>query len=127
MSRRKIVTDPAERARILERLKRDHLNRQSGYREQALKLLPHVCGKCARDFSGPRLRELTVHHKDCNHENNPADGSNWELLCVSCHEHEHSGSLEFQRHGSPPAGEPRDSTSLQTPFAGLKDLLKGRK
>ena len=52
------------------------------YRSQALKLLPHVCARCAREFEGKRLRELTVHHKDGDHHNNPADGSNWELLCV---------------------------------------------
>jgi hypothetical protein len=36
---------------------------------------------------------LTVHHKDGNHHNNPADGSNWENLCVYCHDDEHSRSL----------------------------------
>ena len=36
---------------------------------------------------------VTVHHKDGNHENNPADGSNWENLCVDCHEDEHSRGL----------------------------------
>ena len=37
------------------------------------------------DFPGENLRELTVHHKDHNHNNNPADSSNWELLCIYCH------------------------------------------
>jgi hypothetical protein len=31
-----------------------------------------------------------VHHKDGNPRNNPADGSNWENLCVYCHEDEHN-------------------------------------
>jgi hypothetical protein len=53
-------------------------------------LYPHVCGRCGREFSGVRLRELTVHHKDHNHDNNPLDGSNWELLCIYCHENEHA-------------------------------------
>ncbi len=61
-----------------------------GYREQALKILPWICGRCAREFSRERLRELTVHHKDGNHDNNPPDGSNWELLCIYCHENEHA-------------------------------------
>ncbi len=39
------------------------------YRNQALKILPWVCGKCGRDFSGKNLRELTVHHKDHNYKN----------------------------------------------------------
>ena len=63
------------------------------YRGQALKILPHLCTRCAREFSGRRLRELTVHHKDGNHDNNPRDGSNWENLCVDCHEDEHSRGI----------------------------------
>jgi hypothetical protein len=31
---------------------------EKDYREQALKLYPWVCGRCAREFSGARLREL---------------------------------------------------------------------
>ena len=50
--------------------------REQGYREKALKMYPWVCGRCAREFSGKRLSELTVHHKDHNHDNNPEDGSN---------------------------------------------------
>jgi len=38
------------------------------YRTEALKMLPHICARCAREFSGKRLRELTVHHKDGNHQ-----------------------------------------------------------
>jgi len=64
--------------------------REAGYRERALRLFPWICGRCGREFSGTRLRELTVHHKDHNHDNNPLDGSNWELLCVYCHDNEHS-------------------------------------
>jgi len=37
--------------------------RAPSYREQALKLFPHVCGRCGREFEGKQLRELTVHHK----------------------------------------------------------------
>lgn len=64
--------------RILADAKRD---KEMGYRDKALKMYPHVCGRCAREFSGKRLSELTVHHRDHNHDNNPQDGSNWELLC----------------------------------------------
>ena len=64
--------------------------REKTYRERALKLFPWVCGRCGREFSGKRLKELTVHHKDHNHDNNPPDGSNWELLCLYCHENEHN-------------------------------------
>lgn len=63
--------------------------KEKGYRARALKMFPHICGSCAREFSGTKLKELTVHHKDHNHQNNPPDGSNWELLCVYCHDNEH--------------------------------------
>lgn len=66
--------------RILADAKRD---KEMGYRDKALRMYPHVCGRCAREFAGKRLSELTVHHRDHNHDNNPQDGSNWELLCVN--------------------------------------------
>jgi len=53
--------------------------RESGYRDKALKMYPWVCGRCAREFAYSNLSQLTVHHIDHNHDNNPADGSNWEL------------------------------------------------
>lgn len=65
--------------RILADAQRD---REMGYRDKALKMYPHVCGRCAREFAGKRLSELTVHHRNHNHDDNPQDGSNWELLCV---------------------------------------------
>lgn len=55
---------------------------ESGYREKALKIFPWVCGKCSREFVYSNLRELTVHHVDHDHSNNPEDGSNWEMLCL---------------------------------------------
>ena len=64
-----------------------------GYREQSLRLHGWICAKCAREFDRANLHLLTVHHKDGNHPNNPADGSNWENLCVDCHEDEHSRGL----------------------------------
>jgi hypothetical protein len=95
--------------------------RQRSYREQALKLFPHVCGRCGREFEGRKLRELTVHHKDHNHDNNPPDGSNWELLCLYCHEQEHAKFV-----GDAPSGsvEHEAGHSSYKPFAGLGDLLK---
>ena len=94
------------------------------YRERALKLFPWICTRCAREFPASRLRELTVHHKDGNHDNNPSDGSNWELLCLYCHDAEHSRHLdEATRGGTPSGGEPiRGAT--HNPFAHLRDLLK---
>ena len=93
----------------------------SAYREQALKLYPWVCGRCAREFSGVRVRELTVHHKDGNHDNNPPDGSNWELLCVYCHENEHA-RIEDAKAGSVP--ERKTATATYRPLEDLAKLLK---
>ena len=42
--------------------------------------------------------------KDGNHDNNPPDGSNWENLCVYCHEDVHSRGLlgDYLRVRPPP-------------------------
>jgi HNH endonuclease len=94
------------------------------YRERALKLLPWICARCAREFPASRLRELTVHHRDGNHRHNPADGSNWELLCVYCHENEHA-RVEDARAGG--GRERPASGATHRPLAGLGDLLKRRR
>jgi len=64
------------------RAHRERAAREDDYRERALKLYPWICGRCAREFNRDNLLELTVHHRDHNHDNNPKDGSNWELLCI---------------------------------------------
>lgn len=63
------------------------------YRERSLKIHGMVCAKCGREFNHKNRQLLTVHHKDGNSRNNPPDGSNWENLCVYCHEDEHSRGL----------------------------------
>src|SRR5208283_4577241 len=60
------------------------------YREKSLNIHGLVCARCGREFDESKRHLLTVHHKDGNHNNNPADGSNWENLCVYCHEDIHS-------------------------------------
>ena len=60
------------------------------YRERSLRMHGLICAKCGREFDEKNRNLLTVHHKDGNHHNNPSDGSNWENLCVYCHEDEHS-------------------------------------
>jgi len=47
---------------------------------------------------------LTVHHKDSNHQNNPTDGSNWENLCVYCHEDVHSRGILAEYLGNDSSG-----------------------
>ena len=118
---------PASQAQILAKLRRDRDIRQNGYRERALRLFPHVCASCRREFSGKKLRELTVHHKDHNHENNPPDGSNWELLCLYCHDHEHEkyklkGYVDGYTQTETPTASP-----LANPFDSLDKLLRKEK
>lgn len=101
---------------------------EQAYRERALKLYPWICGRCGREFNARNLRELTVHHKDHDHQNNPPDGSNWELLCLYCHDNEHSRQLEARRQGAADALAPGGGPSAShRPFADLKDRLKGRR
>ena len=105
------------------RFKKD---RENTYREKALKLFPWICGHCGREFSGKRLRELTVHHKDHNHDYNPPDGSNWELLCIYCHDNEHSRDQVADAYDQDVPGNSLENDGGDTPFAGLADLLKGK-
>lgn len=125
-----MAIDEAKRAhtdRVIAEAVRNRQDRESGYREQALKIYPWICGRCSREFTRENLQQLTVHHKDHNHDNNPKDGSNWELLCLYCHDNEHSRELEAdaaRRAGH--LGKERDKVKRATanPFANLKDLLK---
>ena len=96
---------------------------EDSYREQALKIYPWICGRCAREFTHKNLRELTVHHRDGNHENNPRDGSNWELLCVYCHDNEHQKLIEAAARGAATPGPSSPAPATHSPFANLKDLL----
>ena len=63
------------------------------YRERSLALHGLICAKCAREFTEADRHQLTVHHIDGNDRNNPSDGSNWENLCIYCHEDEHSRGM----------------------------------
>jgi hypothetical protein len=97
------------------------------YRQRALRMFPAVCARCGREFSGKRLRELTVHHKDHNHDNNPPDGSNWELLCLYCHDYEHTKYLDEELYPEERSAERREAPVTYRPFADLADLLKHKK
>jgi hypothetical protein len=128
MSSKKNQLDQEKMDRIVAEARRDRLQREQGYREQALKIFPWVCARCGREFEGKRRRELTVHHKDHNHDNNPPDGSNWELLCIYCHDNEHSRHLDQDWYEAGIQGEDRQQpAALDNPFANLKDLLKKKK
>ena len=75
---------------LIRAARADAAERAEGYRARSLALHGWICAKCAREFEADTLHLLTVHHRDGNHHNNPPDGSNWENLCVYCHEDEHS-------------------------------------
>lgn len=109
--------------RIVLEARRAAERREQSYREQALKLYPWICGRCAREFTRANLRELTVHHRDHDHDNNPSDGSNWELLCLYCHDNEHQRRLEAAGGGSLPQGG-GSSAATHSPFANLKTMLE---
>jgi 5-methylcytosine-specific restriction endonuclease McrA len=114
-------TDHERLDRTVAEARRQRELRETGYRERALKLFPWICGRCGREFAGVRLRELTVHHKDHNHDNNPPDGSNWELLCLYCHDNEHSRLLDEAARGRGAGGQ---ALASHNPFADLQALLK---
>lgn len=111
--------------RVIAEARRQREQREQSYRERALRLLPWVCGRCARQFTSATVHQLTVHHRDHNHDHNPPDGSNWELLCVYCHENEHARVLDNDGRGAAGAQAPPPAT--HQPFAGLQGLIKPRK
>ena len=124
MASKKIPTERDRQDHIVAEARRYQAQREQTYRAQALKLYPWICARCGREFSGTKLRELTVHHKDHNHDHNPPDGSNWELLCLYCHENEHARQQVADAYGEATPGEEREPRSTYRPFADLKDLLQ---
>jgi len=100
--------------------------RQHGYRARALKMYPWICGRCARELSRENLQELTVHHRDHDHDDNPVDGSNWELLCVYCHDNEHSRQTD-SGYGDAGIDSQESDTATHNPFANLADMLNQKK
>lgn len=128
MASKKTQPDNPSLDRIVAEARRNRERREQTYREQALKIDPWICGRCGREFTRANVQLLTVHHRDHNHDNNPPDGSNWELLCVYCHENEHSRQLEHAARGADPSpAENQGAPATYKPFAGLESLLKGKK
>lgn len=118
--------DEAKLDRIVAQARRDAEQRDKGYRERALKMYPWICGRCAREFTRANLQELTVHHRNHDHDFNPPDGSNWELLCVYCHDNEHSRYVDYTGESAANA-EARIEGAKANPFAGLAGLLKDKR
>jgi hypothetical protein len=125
MPTKRRTPDTARLDRIVVEARRSREARTQTYREQALRLFPWICGRCAREFDRSNVHQLTVHHKDHNHQNNPPNGSNWELLCVYCHDNEHSREIEAAARGESTAHDEAAAATYR-PFADLADLLAKR-
>ena len=108
--------------RVVAEARRQAALREQDYRARALRMYPWICGRCAREFTRENLRELTVHHRDHDHDNNPPDGSNWELLCVYCHDNEHARHVDHVR-GAGYESAPASDSASHRPLAGLGALL----
>jgi hypothetical protein len=113
--------------RIVSSARKSWHEREKGYRERSLKIHPWICTRCGREFTRENLHLLTVHHRDHNHDHNPPDGSNWENLCLYCHDNEHSRFLDHSEGGGAEVGDEQKEAATYKPFAGLKDLLKSNK
>jgi 5-methylcytosine-specific restriction endonuclease McrA len=117
------IPDHAKLDRIVAEARRSAAEYGQSYRAQALKLYPWICGRCAREFGRDNLQQLTVHHRNHNHGDNPADGSNWELLCIYCHENEHAKQLDAAGRTVNSSSSSEASSATFQPFADLKSLL----
>lgn len=115
--------DTNKSAQIVTEARRNQELREQSYRGQALKLYPWICGRCTREFDHKNLNELTVHHRNHNHDDNPQDGSNWELLCLYCHDNEHQRYEETRFGSSKTASSNTTAGTGHNPFAKLKDLM----
>ena len=127
MSPKKPELDRERQNQIVAEARQNRNQLEKTYREKALKLFPWICARCGREFSGKKLRELTVHHKDHNHDYNPPDGSNWELLCLYCHDNEHSRYEDSAPYSDVTPDRDHEPSGSLKPFADLEALLKNKK
>jgi len=112
---------------VVVKARQDSEKRGHGYREQALKMYPWICGRCSREFTRLNLQELTVHHKNHDHDYNPTDGSNWELLCMYCHDNEHQRQTEALASKGIALGGKKAPGATFNPFADLKSMIDDKK
>lgn len=117
-------TDNDKLNNIVVNARRQQEEREQGYREKALKKYPWICGRCQREFTRANLSELTVHHRNHDHDDNPENGSNWELLCLFCHDNEHQRYIENSENSSARSESSKKPQASHNPFADLKDMLK---
>jgi len=112
--------------KVVARAIRNKIGREKEYRAMSLKMHPWICARCSREFSERNIHELTVHHKDHNHENNPKDGSNWEHLCIYCHDNEHARYINDSSYSSIPTSS--STVARHKPLANLgAEIMKRKK
>ncbi|MFZ7113601.1 MAG: YajD family HNH nuclease [Desulfatiglandales bacterium] len=119
--------DKEEIDEFVARARKEQEKRLRGYREQSLRIHPWVCARCGREFTNKNVHLLTVHHKDHNHDNNPPDGSNWENLCLYCHDNEHRRYLDHLEAQGIETDDDQSGTVTHKPFAALADMLRKKK
>ena len=115
--------DTGKLDRVVAQAREASAARAKGYREQSLRMHPWVCARCGREFTRKNLHELTVHHKDHDHDNNPLDGSNWENLCLYCHDFEHQKYEEHLKGVGAEKGRGKTKSTTYNPFSDLKSML----
>jgi len=93
------------------------------YREKSLAIHGLVCARCGKEFDASNRHLLTVHHKDGNHHNNPPDGSNWENLCVYCHDDIHSREILGEYYDG--AASDRSGATVHTDTIGSQESEAG--
>jgi hypothetical protein len=121
-ARKKITRE--DMSEIVAKARRSQEDKMKGYREKSLSIHPWICARCGMEFTLKNLHLLTVHHRDHDHDNNPADGSNWENLCVYCHDNEHRRYTDHLQGEMPDTGTKKTESVTHKPFAALADLLK---
>jgi len=126
MTIKKVVLNQDKLNQIVTDARKNQKEREQSYRGQALKMYPWICGRCTREFTHTNLTELTVHHRNHNHDDNPSDGSNWELLCVYCHDNEHQ-RYEETRFGDNKNSSTNAPLGSHNPFMNLKSMLESKK
>lgn len=124
MTAKKKSASDSKLDRLVAESRKNQDQRALSYRERSLNMYPWICGRCQREFTRANLQELTVHHRDHNHDNNPEDGSNWELLCLYCHDNEHQRQLEATGQMDLATEDDSASGATHNPFADLGSLLK---
>ena len=126
MSSKKTHPNASRLDEVVAEAQRTRATREQGYREKALQMYPWVCGRCGREFTRATVHELTVHHRDHNHDNNPPDGSNWELLCLYCHDNEHARLVDGAVIKESSSADGGKHVATHKPFAELESLLKNK-